>query len=132
MSAKPKKTISAICSSIPRILTLLFTVSFETALTRITPQTLAKITGQIAQLRIRQQLSDPHVVVLVVGFADQPGPDEKNFDLSRARAESVAAVLRERCGVRNVMHAIPMGSRVSVDSEDYAKKRVVEVWSVGP
>jgi outer membrane protein OmpA-like peptidoglycan-associated protein len=111
-------------------LTLLFTVPFETALTKITLQTLAKITGQIEQPKIQERLSDPNVVVLVIGFADQPGPDDRNFDLSRGRAESVAAVLRERYSIRNIMHVIPMGSRVSFDSQDYAKKRVVEVWCV--
>ncbi len=111
-------------------LTLLFTVPFETNVTKITPQTLAMITGHIGQPKIQERLSAPNVVVLVVGFADQPGPDDKNFDLSGERAKSVATVLREWCGIRNAMHAIPMGTRVSVDSRDYAKKRVVEVWSV--
>jgi outer membrane protein OmpA-like peptidoglycan-associated protein len=113
-------------------LALLSTVPFENAITKITPEASAKIASQIEQAKFQERLSDSNVMVLVLGFADQLGQDDgnRNYFLSMERAESVAAVLRERCGLRNLICAIPMGIGISLfDSEEYTKKRVVEVWS---
>jgi outer membrane protein OmpA-like peptidoglycan-associated protein len=111
---------------------LLVTVPFETARANLGPQDLASIRQQLAQPKNSESLKDQTVVLVILGFADTRGTDVKSYELSGSRAESVMAALHDQCGLRNEMHAVPMGGTAIFDPRDYAKNRVVEVWSGKP
>jgi outer membrane protein OmpA-like peptidoglycan-associated protein len=111
---------------------LLVTVPFETARANLGPQDLASIRQQLAQPKNSESLKDQTVVLVILGFADTRGTGVKSYELSGSRAESVMAALHDQCGLRNEMHAVPMGGTAIFDPRDYAKNRVVEVWSGKP
>ena len=75
---------------------------------------------------------DPTLVFVILGYADSVGDEKKNRAISQARADSVAAVMKNKCGVLNVMHAVPMGSSKLLDEKNLEKNRIVEVWAVKP
>jgi outer membrane protein OmpA-like peptidoglycan-associated protein len=111
---------------------LLVTVPFESARANLDPQDLASIRQQLAQPKNSESLKDQTVVLVILGFADTRGADVKSYELSGDRAESVMSALHDQCGLRNEMHAVPMGGTTIFDPRDYAKNRVVEVWSGKP
>jgi outer membrane protein OmpA-like peptidoglycan-associated protein len=113
-------------------LDLLLTVPFDTARAILTFQDLASIKDQLVQPKNSESLRDQTLVLVVLGFADTRGADVKSYDLSGDRAQSVMTALRDQCGLRNEMHAVPMGGTAIFDQRDYAKNRVVEVWSGKP
>jgi outer membrane protein OmpA-like peptidoglycan-associated protein len=113
-------------------LSLLVTVPFETARANLGAQDLASVRQQLAQPKNSESLKDQTVVLVILGFADTRGADVKSYELSGDRAESVMAALHDQCGLRNEMHAVPMGGTAIFDPRDYAKNRVVEVWSGKP
>ena len=110
----------------------LFSIPFETLLTRISPQTVAYMKGQLERPQIKQMLDDPTLVLVILGYADRQGDDQKNLQISNARAENVMEALRDQCGIQNVMHIIPMGGTDLLDARELAKNRIVEVWAVLP
>jgi outer membrane protein OmpA-like peptidoglycan-associated protein len=110
----------------------LFTISFETSLTRISPQTVTYMKGQLERPQIKQMLDDPTLVLVILGYADRQGDDQKNLQISNGRAESVMEALRDQCGIQNVMHVVPMGGTDLLDARELAKNRIVEVWAVLP
>jgi outer membrane protein OmpA-like peptidoglycan-associated protein len=110
----------------------LFTISFETSLTRISPQSVAYMKSQLERPQIKQMLDDPTLVLVVLGYADKQGADQKNLQISSGRAEAVMEALRDQCGIQNVMHVVPMGGTDLLDARELAKNRIVEVWAVLP
>ena len=110
----------------------LFTISFETSLTRTSPQAVAYMKSQLERPQIKQMLDDPTLVLVILGYADKLGEDQKNLQISNARAESVMEALRDQCGIQNVMHVVPMGGTELLDARELAKNRIVEVWAVLP
>jgi flagellar motor protein MotB len=77
-------------------------------------------------------ISDPTVLLVMVGFADKQGEESKNLEVSRARAESVVKALREKVDILNVMHSVGMGGQNLFDQTNPEKNRLVEVWAVQP
>ena len=75
---------------------------------------------------------EPTSVFVILGYADSKGDDKKNIAISQARADSVYAVMKNKCGVANVMHAVAMGSSQLLDAKNLEKNRIVEVWAVRP
>jgi outer membrane protein OmpA-like peptidoglycan-associated protein len=110
----------------------LFTISFETSLTRISPQSVAYMKSQLERPQIKQMLDDPTLVLVVLGYADKQGADQKNLQISSGRAEAVMEALRDQCGIQNVIHVVPMGGTDLLDARELAKNRIVEVWAVLP
>lgn len=110
----------------------LFTVPFETRLTSLSAQDLAFIQGAVNQPQIKKLLDDPTLVLVILGFADKQGADLANQNLSLGRAQSVMEALRDKCGIQNVMHVVPMGGTDLLDAHNLAKNRVVEVWAALP
>lgn len=110
----------------------LFTVPFETRLTTLAAQDLAFIQNAVQQPQIRKLLDDPTLVLVILGFADKQGADVANQNLSFGRAQAVMEALRDKCGVQNVMHVVPMGGTDLLDPHNLAKNRVVEVWAALP
>ena len=107
-------------------------ISFATANTNLPPQDIASVQNQMSQPRVRKVLEDPTVLLVVLGYADKQGSDQKNIDLSLGRAQTVTQVLKDKCGVLNIMYPIPMGGTEMFDQRQFAKNRIVEVWAVAP
>ena len=110
----------------------LFTVWFETSYTKISAQDIAFMKAELERPEIKKMLDDPTLVLVILGYADKQGDEQKNMQISTARAQAVMEALRDQCGVQNVMHIVPMGGTDLLDARQLAKNRVVEVWSVLP
>jgi len=111
---------------------LLFTLSFDTSFTKVSPQDIEFAKGELERPEIKKMLDDPTLVLVILGYADKQGDDQKNLQISTARAQSVMETLRDQLGVQNVMHVVPMGGTDLLDPRQLAKNRVVEVWAVLP
>ena len=107
-------------------------ISFATANTNLPPPDIASVQNQMSQPRVRKVLEDPTVLLVVLGYADKQGSDQKNIDLSLGRAQTVTQILKDKCGVLNIMYPIPMGGTEMFDQRQFAKNRIVEVWAVAP
>lgn len=81
---------------------------------------------------VKKMRDDPTLVFVILGYADSKGDDKKNIAISQGRADSVYAVMKNKCGVQNVMHAVAMGSSKLLDVQNLEKNRIVEVWAVLP
>jgi OmpA family len=95
----------------------------------------AQVDGLIKSLSrpdLQKLLSDPTVALVVVGYADKKGDEERNLDISRSRAESLVKALKEKTNLVNLMHPVGMGGQELFDQSDLEKNRVVEVWAVQP
>jgi outer membrane protein OmpA-like peptidoglycan-associated protein len=110
----------------------LFSVSFETSLTKVSPDEIAAMKAQLDHPQIKKFLDDPTLVLVILGYADKQGDDQKNLDISNGRAQAVMDALRDQVGVQNVMHVVPMGGTDLLDARQLAKNRIVEVWAVLP
>jgi outer membrane protein OmpA-like peptidoglycan-associated protein len=87
---------------------------------------------QFERPEIKKVIDDPTLVLVILGYADKQGDDQKNLQISNGRAQAVLDALRDQLGIQNVMHAIPMGSTDLLDARELAKNRIVEVWAVLP
>ena len=110
----------------------LFSVSFETLLTRISPEEVVYMKDQLERPQIKKILEDPTLVLVILGYADLQGDEQKNLQISNGRAQTVMDTLRDQLGIQNVMHIVPMGGTNLLDARELAKNRVVEVWAVLP
>jgi hypothetical protein len=81
---------------------------------------------------LRKLLSDPTVILMMVGYSDKQGEEAKNAEVSRNRAENVVKALREKTDLANIMHAVGMGGQDLFDQSTLEKNRLVEVWAVQP
>ena len=115
-----------------RAMSLLFTLSFDTSLTKVSPQDVTFMRDQLELPEIKKRLEDPTLVLVILGYADKQGDDQRNLQISTGRAQAVMEALRDQCGVQNVMHVVPMGGTDLLDPRQLAKNRVVEVWAVLP
>jgi outer membrane protein OmpA-like peptidoglycan-associated protein len=107
-------------------------ISFATAITTLPAQDIASIQSQLAQPRVQKLLEEPTLVLVILGYADKQGNDQRNIDLSFGRAQTVADILRNKCGILNLMYPIPMGGTDLFDQHEFSKNRVVEVWAIKP
>jgi hypothetical protein len=115
-----------------RGMVLVCSVPFETLLTRISPEGIAYMKSQLERPQIKTQLDDPTLVLVILGYADKQGDEQKNLQISNGRAQAVMEALRDQLRIENVMHVIPMGGTTLLDARELAKNRVVEVWAVQP
>src|SRR5689334_2243429 len=74
----------------------LFSLSFETSLTKLPPQEISRAETQTKEPQVKKVLDDPAVVLVLLGFADRKGDDIGNQKLSQARAQTTLDVLRDR------------------------------------
>ncbi len=81
---------------------------------------------------IKKMRDDPTLVFVILGYADSKGDEKKNISISQGRADSVLAVMKNKCGINNLMHAVAMGSSKLLDAQNLEKNRIVEVWAVLP
>ena len=108
----------------------LFSVSFEFADQNL-PEEIASMKAQLDP-QVKKFLDDPTLVLVILGYADKQGDDQKNLQISNGRAQAVMEALRDQIGVQNVMHVVPMGGTDLLDARELAKNRIVEVWGVLP
>jgi outer membrane protein OmpA-like peptidoglycan-associated protein len=88
-----------------------------------------RITESPEITKLRDNLT---AIFVVLGFADIKGNKAQNYTISKDRANSVKDHLERNCNVKNIIHAVPMGSSTLVDKNNAAKNRIVEIWTVLP
>jgi hypothetical protein len=81
---------------------------------------------------IAKIFEDPTVVLVMVGYSDLKGSDERNLEISRSRAENLIKLLHRKTRISNLMRAVGMGGSDLFDKTDLQKNRVVEMWIVRP
>jgi hypothetical protein len=81
---------------------------------------------------IAKIFEDPTVVLVLVGFSDLKGSDERNLEISRSRSENLVKMLHRRTKITNLMRAVGMGGSDIFDKMHLEKNRVVEMWIVRP
>ena len=62
----------------------LFTVSFETSFTKVSPDQIAYVKSQLEHPQVQKLLDDPTLVLVILGYADKQGDDQKNLQISTA------------------------------------------------
>lgn len=107
-------------------------VSFQGGGTHLSDAGIKKVVEESQKPDFADQAHDPVVVFVVLGYADKSGDEKSNLQASHDRAENVADLLHKRCGVVNVIQAIPMGSSELFNAENPAENRAAEVWAVLP
>ena len=110
----------------------LLTVPFQTNVATLTPEDIADLRSQVDHREVKKILSNPTVILLVLGYADAQGDQRTNEQISFDRAQAVMNVLRDQCGIQKLMLAVPMGATDLLDPRNLAKNRVAEVWAVLP
>lgn len=115
-----------------RNLKRLFNVSFDTSRDAVGPREIEVMKANLIQPDVVDSLKNPTLVIVVLGFADKVGDVKTNLALSQTRAKAVETALVKDCGVKNIIHSVPMGGSDLLSQDDLAKNRVVEVWAVIP
>jgi outer membrane protein OmpA-like peptidoglycan-associated protein len=111
----------------------IITIPFPSGRIQLAPNDVDQLRKVLASDQLKPYLTDPTCVLVVLGFADLKGDEKTNLKISTQRAEGVLSVLRDQCGVLNVMHAVGMGgSTLFGNEQDAVRNRVVEVWAVLP
>ncbi len=98
----------------------------------LSAEDVAAVKAAFESEKVRKILADPTAVLVLLGYADARGDDDKNLKISQDRAEAALRTLRDRLRILNVMHAVGMGSSTLFDETGNEKNRVVEVWVVLP
>jgi hypothetical protein len=86
----------------------------------------------LSKPEIAKIFEDPTVVLVLVGFSDLKGSDERNLEISRSRSENLVKLLHRRTKIINLMRAVGMGGSDIFDKMHLEKNRVVEMWIVRP
>jgi len=86
----------------------------------------------LSKPQIAKIFDDPTVVLVLVGFSDVKGSDERNLEISRSRSENLVKLLHRRTKIVNLMRAVGMGGSDIFDKMNLEKNRVVEIWIVRP
>jgi outer membrane protein OmpA-like peptidoglycan-associated protein len=108
-------------------------ISFSSGQTEIPANFENEVKRLLDADEVRKKFRDDLTAVFVVlGFADTKGNEQVNLVFSDKRAKSVVKFMESACGVKNVTHAVAMGSTTLVDKNNAAKNRVAEIWAVLP
>ena len=108
------------------------TIPFGSGGTSVSPSDIDILKTTLESPAVMKLRDDPTAVFVILGYADSKGDDKKNIAISQSRADSVVAVMKNKCNVANVMHAVAMGSSKLLDADNLEKNRIVEVWAVLP
>jgi outer membrane protein OmpA-like peptidoglycan-associated protein len=116
-----------------RSMARVLTIPFGSGKTTLSPSDLQSLKTHLeAPAMVNFMHEEPTAVFVILGYADPKGDEKKNIEFSQARADSVLAAMRDKCGVQNVMHAVAMGGSTLLDASNLEKNRIVEVWAVLP
>jgi outer membrane protein OmpA-like peptidoglycan-associated protein len=107
-------------------------VPFATGKTSPGVSQIEELTKRLQQPDLKTLVSDPTVVLVMVGYADKQGDQAKNMEISRTRAEGVVKNLKEKLNLMNMMHAVGLGGQDVFDKANLEKNRIVEVWAIQP
>jgi len=110
----------------------IISIPFSSGKTALSNADGEKLKSEILAPQIQALLQDPTAVFVVLGFADTKGDEKTNIRISQERADSTLRVLRDKCGVANVLHAVAMGGSTLFDDKGLEKNRTAEVWVVLP
>ena len=108
------------------------TVPFGSGGVSVTSSDVDILKNTLESPMVTKLRDDPTLVFVILGYADAKGDDKRNLAISQARADSVVAAMKNKCGVQNVMHAVAMGSSKLLDEQNLEKNRIVEVWAAKP
>jgi outer membrane protein OmpA-like peptidoglycan-associated protein len=108
------------------------TIPFSSGQRSISPADEQLLKTSLDSAEVMKLRDDPTAVFVILGYADSKGDDKKNLAVSQSRAEEVLKVMKNKCGVTNLMHAVAMGSSKLLDDKNLEKNRIVEVWAVLP
>jgi outer membrane protein OmpA-like peptidoglycan-associated protein len=108
----------------------LISIPFGSGRSSISASDVENLKAQLALPQVKALLDDPTAVFVILGFADTKGNEQKNLAISEDRAKHVMSVLRDRCGVMNLLHSVGMGGSTLLDPSGSEKNRVAEVWVV--
>jgi hypothetical protein len=86
----------------------------------------------LSKPEIAKIFEDPTVVLVLAGYSDLKGSDERNLEISRSRAENLMRLLHKKSKIKNLMRAVGMGGSDLFDKVRLEKNRVVEMWIVRP
>lgn len=106
----------------------LVTVAFETGKIQLSAKEIARLEKESKLGDFANYTRDPSAVFVVLGYADKRGDEKKNLQISLDRTTSVMDVLHKRCGVKNAVQTIPMGSPQLFDPQGHEENRVAEIW----
>ena len=107
-------------------------IPFEVGQTILHRPATDELLRTINSPQMRDKLSDPTIILVMLGFADTGGSPDLNLRISRERAEYVGRILKERAKLLNAMQTIGMGGSELLDSKRPGQNRAVEVWAVEP
>ena len=104
------------------------TIPFASGGSAVSPSDVEILKATLESPAVMKLRDDPTTVFVILGYADTKGDGARNIAISQARADSVYALMKNKCNVVNVMHAIAMGSAKLLDADNLEKNRIVEVW----
>lgn len=108
------------------------TIPFGKGVATLTPADIDAIKKELEKPELTRLRDDPTAVFVILGFADPKGDPKKNIQYSQQRADAVLSVMRDKCGIDNVLHSAAMGGSTLLDAQNLEKNRIVEVWAVLP
>jgi outer membrane protein OmpA-like peptidoglycan-associated protein len=111
---------------------LILTIPFASGKTTLGNPEIQQLKTELEKPEMRKLRDDPTAVFVILGYADPKGDEKKNLEISQKRADAVLEVMRDRCGVINVMHSVAMGGQKLLDAKNLEKNRVVELWIAQP
>jgi outer membrane protein OmpA-like peptidoglycan-associated protein len=107
------------------------TIGFGGGRTALSVSDAAHLKNAIQVPNIYSFTTDPSAVFVVLGFSDKTGDKQTKLEISQGRADSVAKVLRDKCGVHNIIHPVGLGD-TQLLGPDSSANRVTEVWVALP
>jgi serine/threonine protein kinase len=110
----------------------LMVIPFESSRIALRRAAADELVKAFSKPEMREKLSDPTLILVVAGYADNGGRADVNLRISQARAENVTRILKEQAMLFNAMQTIGMGGTELLDSTRPNQNRAVEVWAVVP
>jgi outer membrane protein OmpA-like peptidoglycan-associated protein len=111
-------------------MTKIAVIPFEAGQTSMSGQVVTDLLTRLRAHELKPILDDPAAVFVILGYADKQGDEQKNLQISKARADSAVKVLQNQGKVLNVLRPVGMGSSTLFGAHHLAKNRLVEVWVV--
>jgi outer membrane protein OmpA-like peptidoglycan-associated protein len=108
------------------------TIPFASGRTELSQGDIQTLKAELEKPEVAGLRSDPTAVFVILGYADPKGDPKKNIAISQNRADAVLKVMKDKCGVSNVLHSVAMGSSKLLDAQSLEKNRIVEIWAVLP
>ena len=96
-------------------------VPFATGKTSPGASQIEEVMKRLRQPDLKTLVSDPTVILVMVGYADKQGDQAKNMEISRTRAEGVVKNLKEKLNLVNMMHAVGLGGQDLLDKANPEK-----------